>query len=1008
MIATTPEFLIAQAADSVKVAFLVEMVLGDYAANGNGATASSSGDASADYPAAGAFNSDHTEINIGSASAADNGVGRSSWKSSAAPIGDGAVWLQSTFSTARTINRIKLYNLASDPLTSYLIQYYNGSTWVDVAGTPAPGSGGYGTGSYGSGVYGGPGPGPGAGYTGGLDVYDFSDITTTAIRVVVYATTSAGAAQVVELEAYRKVDITDRVTAYSVDRRKDYKFSQPIATQFTATLDNTDRFFSPFYTPTAAEVAEGFVNDELLLLGFDIELSEGFYTTLGPEVIRTFTGNVDSITTNSKDPKVQMVARDYMKFMVNHQDSCKLQTNIDITDSIKYTLNRCGFSNYEMNTHATTIIQPYFFYYEQEILTTIQKLIEAAGDAIFYFDENGLATMRYYLTATPQQNNYADQAVWLAGTITNCNPYTDAPILDGTYSLFDDFSDNLYTGRAHAWLPDWTITLQTGNSTVSVVSPSMAITGSHTPGQSALFGIQASLSQDVGTRRVGLNFIPNGWTGNGNNPKMMAILYQANTGTSATGYGLYKCADNHVYFTRWGGGTKYSYLAQPTNLADCGALSPGVNTWAISRDINGVFNIYKNSTLVATYTDLTYTTFQAIAFCGTAQNGGAGYPETQFEIDVSNILVTPDETSLQGVWQSTTLDRGTSISSSGIFQATPSMPLGTNIQFYTQTSTDNINFTAWALATPGAADPSPSTAGYRYENVKAVFSAPAGYCGTLPQLFNITLSWYTGTGQKKWSASVDFYLTHDNAILDIQEQVADGLSGDTAIVNDVAVTTAPLVLSGAGTDDQWKAVTGTPPSEVSVANPLTVNAGTTTFNPTISSGMDTSGMSGGSCIAITWGTATGTAAITYIHPTKPILTLTVTNPGTITDLRIIGKGFTNLQTPYQSTASDASSIARYRKRHSDLQNDYFRDSGVTAVVAARIIANQAGPVEYIPGVDLFPARVDLQPGDRVNVSEPNSGILQDYYVVGFTRSMSVSGQSGDITENLVLMRIPIE
>jgi hypothetical protein len=201
-------------------------------------------------------------------------------------------------------------------------------------------------------------------------------------------------------------------------------------------------------------------------------------------------------------------------------------------------------------------------------------------------------------------------------------------------------------------------------------------------------------------------------------------------------------------------------------------------------------------------------------------------------------------------------------------------------------------------------------------------------------------------------------------------------------------------------------VTGTPPGKVSAANPLVVSAGTLVYNCVVSGGMDTSGMAGGSCIAITWGTATGSAAITYIHPTKPILTLTITGSGTITDLRLIGKSFSQLQTPFQSIASDSASIARHRKRHLDKNNNYFRDGNICTVVAARIISNQKDPVSYVPSFEIFPPRVNMQPGDRVNVTNEITGIATDYYVVGYSRHSSVSGKSAEAGQSLILMKIP--
>ena len=172
MISASPEFLAAQSADVAMPCYQINMVLSDYACAAQGATATSSGDdASGNYPAGGtvssggivqyytgAISGNHTELNLGAAASADDGIGLQSWKSSDNPDGTGNVWLQIDFGQSRTFTRIKLYNLAADPLKSYVLQYWNGSSWVTFAGTPdlyTNPNAGYGSGGYGSGPYGG-------------------------------------------------------------------------------------------------------------------------------------------------------------------------------------------------------------------------------------------------------------------------------------------------------------------------------------------------------------------------------------------------------------------------------------------------------------------------------------------------------------------------------------------------------------------------------------------------------------------------------------------------------------------------------------------------------------------------------------------------------------------------------------------------------------------------------------------------------------------------------------
>ena len=1005
MIDVSSAFSTAQASLNAMPYYQVCLAFGDYAQSINGATAAASGTPVTDYPASGAIDGDRTELNIGAAATADNGVGQGSWKSSARPDGSGNVWLVVDFGQSRTFTRTKLYNMAADCLTSYLLQYWDGAAWQDYAGTPDKFSNsqpGYGQGGYGSTEpYGDPSHGnwPGLGYTGQLDAYDTTTpITSTKIRLVVYSTHSGGAAQVVALEVYRVIDITSRVQVINgPERKKDFKLAQPIASQEVVSCDNSDQFFSISYTPTAAQVAAGYVNAEIAQLGFDLEVNEGFYTSAGVQLIRTFTGSVDSITPTAGSALAEIVARDYTKHLINNQDSCRLKTNIDIASAVQYALNRCNISNYEMTLPTTNIVIPYFFYYEDSVLTVIQELVQAAGDAIFFFDEYGIATFQYFLTATPQQERYENQAEWLSGTLSNLDAYSSNPNILGPYQLFDNFADNLYSGRTDAWLPEWTIEASIGGGSVDASTGALVINSYYTTSAPRRL-IDAPFTQSTGFVRFTCQFQYT--SGEGLSTGSSWVMFQMTQAFgggfgTAKGYGIAWYYPQRFKLVRFDGGAMNS----GTVLADLGASDTGTHVWGVIRDSSGNMTILKDGASVGTATDNTYTTCSnfGVAVLGSTYAGAT--------ITIDDIFFNSNTTTIEGDWTSPIINRGVALNANGIFQANIDAPAGVTVTCYTAGSTDGVNFEGWIVATPGVIDP---CSVWQYERIKVVFSCATSYIGSQAFLYTIVVNWYTGSGQQKWSPSVNFYLTDQNGICEVQQQVSDSLGGDTSIINDIAVTAAPLVLNGADTDTQWQGTAGTPADKISATNPLIVTTAASpyTFNCVISSGMDISGMAGGTCIAMTLGTATATAAITYIHPTKPILTLTVTGSGTITDLRLIGKAYGQSDTPYQSLASDATSIARYRKRHQDLENDYFRDASITAVVAARIIANQKAPTEYIPKFDIFPPVVNIQPGDRVNVTNQINGISQDYYVLGFGRTITMSESSADASMSLVLMEVP--
>lgn len=1007
MITVSPEFNNAQESDSVAYRKQVKLISVNYANSAFGTTATASdSDVSGNYPPAGAINGDRTEINIGAAATADNGIGLSSWKGRFNPDGSGGQWLWLNFNATRKFNRVKLYNLAADPLLSYALQYWDAGTaaWVTFAGTPdrftPPAGSGYGEVGFGEGGFGGGTGWPGAGYTGGLDVYDTAAlISTDQIICVIYSTTTGGPGQIVELQAFNCVDISDRVESFGIDRRKDMKQQQPIATQFEATLDNTDRFFSISYSPTLTELAAGYMNSEIADLGIDIEVDEGYDTALGPEIIRTFTGSVDSITPQVSSANVSLMARDYTKHLIDVSDSSALKTNIDITDAIRYILNRQNISNYEMSLYTSGITLDFFFTYNTTVLTSIQQLTQAAGDAMFFFDEDGKANFEFYLNSIYNSFTGSGQAYWLTGSMVNTDAYSNVGWIQRLWFLIDDFADGDYTAN-----PAWTVgALSTGafSAAANYLEKTWTTSGTssflYLPFTKAygLWRFKMWRTDSSSTDHVEYSFISDG---------------------SIIGNG-YKFRIRRTF----AGGESHTLIrvdaGSETNLWNADSIAADANyVHTITRDSSGVFTIYRNGVSVGTTApDNTYTASSHLLLIsspsGAGGTSGSHYWDSLwFSPSIDATTVASTETNVQGVWTSPVIDQGASVTAEGLFTKFDSLPAGTSVTYYTRTSDTGVGaWEPWEVATPGSAITSVVK---RYIQVKIELSCPQddglhNADTTTPSVSQIIVSWYFGTGQNKWQSTVNFYFSYDQDIIDLQDQVSDNLGGDTSVKNYVEVSTAPLILSGADSDTVWQGTTGTPAAAISVANPLTAAAGTLVYNLDISGGMDIANMSGvdPACVAITWGTATGTTEIVFVHPTKPVLHIVVTNPGTITDLRLIGKTYRNTSTPYLATATDATSIARHKKRSDSLQNNYIINENIAQVVANKLILNQKEAPRWIPDMPII-AKLNLQPGDQIYVTEVNSGIAATYYAIGYNRKVQVSGGTADLSMNTALMKIP--
>lgn len=989
MISTSDEFKEAEDSDSARYAALINLVLGNYASPSYGTTVTSSGDdASGNYPAAGIINGDHTEINIGAASGADNGIGKASWKSDVAPDGSGNVYIDFQFTAGTRINRIKLYNYSGDPLTSYEFQINylgpGGANSVVVAGSPdrfTPTGGGFGTGGFGLGPFGG----AGVGYTGGLDVYDFSTWymanSTYKLRLVVYGTTSAGPAHVVAVEVFRTIDITSRVIGYNVDRTRDLKLVNPLAATASLTCDNTDQFFSLEYSPTVYQTNTlGFVNTEWKDLGIDIEINEGFYTRYGLQIIRTFTGNIDNITTRSRAAQATINARDYTKFLIDQTDSCKLKTSIDVTDALRYVLNRNNISDYEMNLTDTGIPLDYFFTSESVMLTTIQQLVQAAGDALFYFDEAGEATFKFFLSSVHNAFTLSGESYWQTGNNTNLDTSTVAR----RWFLIDNFADGEYDVNPK-WYPDIV-----GSGTFAVESNYLKLTAA---GPGSIVSGCCSVAKNSGTWKW------RGWVDYAHEFSVGFKFYAYSFPYSiSAGYSIeFSSTTGHAYFYR-----------QTAVLADLGPVSNRAwHDWMVTKS-GDTFTIYVDGLSVGTITDGTYPySYLFYVFCRHDCELRITDIYSANVQDAATLADTP--TNVKARFESATIDQGSQVMAESTITATYTEPTGTSVTFYTRTSSDDITYSAWEAVAPGSVIPSPTN---RYLQVAYDLNCPQddGLHNTdflTPTVNNITVSWYFGNGEKKWSQAVDFHMRDDSDIIDLEEQVTDNLGGDSAVINDVLVTAAPMILSGTNTDDQWQGTTGTPADKISAANPLIVTVGDTVLYPTIDNGMDITNMTGTnpSAVAITWGTATGSVAITYIHPTKPVLTITATNPGTITDLRLIGKAFANLTTPYQAKASDTTSIQRRRKRNSvSISNDYIVNSSIAQLIADQLVSNSKNPIIQVPSVEIWP-KLTLQPGDQINVYEQVSGANTNYYATGYNRSVNVSNESADVSMSIGLIKI---
>jgi hypothetical protein len=372
-------------------------------------------------------------------------------------------------------------------------------------------------------------------------------------------------------------------------------------------------------------------------------------------------------------------------------------------------------------------------------------------------------------------------------------------------------------------------------------------------------------------------------------------------------------------------------------------------------------------------------------------------------------------TNAQAVLVSPAIDMTASVTSLGIFQATISTPAGTSLSFYTAVSSDNVTYDAYVAVSNGGAI---ASAVKRYIKWKVVMTCPIdtvlnggtnAYANvTTPIVFDVTVNWFLGTGSNKYPTSVSFTFRYSDLLLAISQEYSDNLGGDSSILNDVKVQAKPLILSGTSSDTQWQGTVQTPPVAISGSAPLAVSNGQVlTYALVIPSGMDTSLMSGANPAAavVTFAaSATGSWVFTTIHPTRPVLQITMTHAGNITDLRVIGKAFSNSNTNAIQSSTDAGSIQLYGDRALSISNSYIVNVAIAAVIASKLVANYKNPTSYIPGATVRPT-FSAQLNDRVTIVDDNTDLNADYVISGIHHTVASGQSSGTAQTDLLLLKV---
>lgn len=216
-------------------------------------------------------------------------------------------------------------------------------------------------------------------------------IRTRKIKILLTEAYADAVFKLCEVEAYPERTITKdshiRVWNSLDPAKKEFSL-----TENNLTLSNKDRRFAISYAPSAAEVADGFFNQELRP-GLEISIELGFQD----EILKVFTGLIDRIDAEPLTDIATFKTRDFGKKM-------KIRTitidNDEVAEKsaencIEYLANLCNIPSTHMNLAATNYILDFFQPSEANAWDESQMIAQSLGNAGLYFDEIGDLILRY-------------------------------------------------------------------------------------------------------------------------------------------------------------------------------------------------------------------------------------------------------------------------------------------------------------------------------------------------------------------------------------------------------------------------------------------------------------------------------------------------------------------------------------------------------------------------------------------------------------------------------------
>ncbi len=962
-------FLAAENSTANHLTSRVFLVSRNYANAGNGATATAYSTYSSDYPASGAIDGDRTMINMGAASSAENGLGKSSWRSAGTtPTSE---YITIDFGQARTFNRIKLYQQTGHGIT-YAVYYWSDdyNDWCLLYSTTAstPSTTGYGNGAYGNTPYGDP---PEVQTYYGVDSVDIGyDVTAQKIKIVGLTTEVSGDyLNILEVEVYRLIDISNRTLSTSIQMQQDYTLQSDMVSSGTIVVDNTDKFFSLDYSPTAAEISQGFINSELGT-GLGIIVQYGYqWSGSEKEYVTAFVGNIDQYKLSANSRQATFSCRNEKgKLLVNAITTSKIKYYDSVENNFSYAVQLANIHPAECSIEKTGLYVGTFFVNNESVFSAIKELTNTLGTGRFYITSEDVPTLvwnsdlSYTLQSAIASKNQFD-----AGTLTKVSSDTIIDSLTqgtniGSF-LWGDYS------------PEWTL-VSNSNSKVefdgdnNLLKISQIDTG-------LVYGLRIAKTSTAAYGVWILTFDATAaWSSSASANAGSVLEFDFIIDSSGnSGYGLIfypSTSTNYLYrvkLVRWDSGVETVLGSQSiTNL-------PGYI--AIERTSAGVFKLYQTGGGSTTLgTDTTYTTSATMNIYAHYDTIDSSVSNPY--ISIGKMLYMDNTSVMTSTFESVPICAGDNFSAWSTFTASSVLHSSFgSISYYFATSSDGETWSSWYSIPSGSV---PTSATGPYIKFKATWpTIPAlGYYP--PILSGLNIAW---TVAKTLPTPDTITINDYDSMLDFNIEYTDVLAGDSAVYNYIKLTDSNYTTDSAWST-LWNLTLDGTTTKVDSEHPYLISAaGTYTFTPTLSSPAVVESLKA----FIEADSALGaTVSVIYQHSLNPIIQVVCTGTGYIYNLEIRGRAITQNDV-YTATTSDSTSLAKYGKREYDTSTK-FGLTWWTASLAALLLARYKNMVAYVNSLKTTTIfRAELS--DQVTWYERNAtSSSQTYKIIGITHSVS--------------------